>query len=180
MLLLIGIRVLYKIQQYGFLFTSESEISLYYRPEEYWSPYWSSNEWANPRYVCVERFKLSFQGWVRYRMNYHHSYIADHTGAVSRSQSIRNQKNIIKNKSEIRSILKMKNEKRTLPSSSCDPHPCLAPRNRLMASESFFLFFGYPWETPLQRYAWSCTPEYSIARHALSWNVLDIYKGSRI
>ena len=40
MLLLIGIRVLYKIQQYGFLFTSESEISLYYRPEEYWSPYW--------------------------------------------------------------------------------------------------------------------------------------------
>ena len=145
-----------------------------------WSPYWSRNESANPRYVCVERFKLSFQGWVRYRMNYHHSYIADHTGAVSRSQSIRNQKNIIKNKSEIRSILKMKNEKRTLPSSSCDPHPCLAPRNRLMASESFFLFFGYPWETPLQRYAWSCTPEYSIARHALSWNVLDIYKGSRI
>ena len=119
------------------------------------------------RGMCVSNVsKLSFQGWVRCRMNYYHSYIADHTGAVSRSQSIRNQKNIIKNKSEIRSILKMKNEKRTLPSSSCDPHPCLAPRNRLMASESFFLFFGYPWETPLQRYAWSFTPEYSIARHA--------------
>ena len=61
-----------------------------------WSPYWSSNEWANPRYVCVERFKLSFQGWVRHRMNYHHSYIADHTGVVSRSQSIRNEENIQK------------------------------------------------------------------------------------
>jgi len=70
---------------------------------------------------------------------------------VSRSQSIRNQKNIIKNKSEIRSILKMKNEKRTLPSSSCDPHPCLAPRNRLMASESFFFVFRIPLGDPLPK-----------------------------